>query len=134
MSEYNDRVIAEFRASGGRVAGYGDGLVLLHSTGARSGEARVNPVLAIPEGGSWLVCASMRGGPTSPAWYFNLLAHPDASVETPHGSVDVRAIVLTDEERDAAFARFVERSPVFAEYQREAAPRILPVVRLEPRS
>lgn len=133
MTAYDDRVIAEFRANGGRVEGYGDGLVLLHSIGARSGEPRITPVLAILEGGSWLICASMRGAPTSPAWYSNLLAHPDASVETPRGSVDVVAIDLEDEDRDAAFARFLHRSPVFADYQRDAAPRVIPVVRLEPR-
>jgi deazaflavin-dependent oxidoreductase (nitroreductase family) len=133
MSAYNDRVTAEFRANGGRVQGYGSSLVLLHTTGARSGEPRINPVMAVMEGGSWLVCASMRGAPTNPSWYFNLLAHPDASVETPQGSVDVHAIDLEGEERDAGFARFVQRSPAFAQYQRDASPRVIPVVRLEPR-
>lgn len=133
MTAYNDRVIAEFRSNGGRVEGYGDSLVLLHSTGAKSGEPRINPVLAILEGGSWLVCASMRGASTSPSWFFNLVAHPDASVETSSGSVDVHAIELEDEERDAAFERFVQRSPVFADYRRDAAPRVIPVLRLEPR-
>jgi deazaflavin-dependent oxidoreductase (nitroreductase family) len=133
MSDHDDRVIAEFRSHGGRVVGYGSGLVLLHSTGARSGAPRINPVAAVQEGGSWLICASAAGAPRSPAWYFNLLAHPDASIETPQGSVDVHAIDLEGEERDAGFARFVERSPGFARYERDAAPRLIPVVRLEPR-
>jgi deazaflavin-dependent oxidoreductase (nitroreductase family) len=134
MTAYNDRVVAEFRANGGHVEGYGGSLVLLHSTGARSGEPRINPVMSIVEGGSWLLCASMRGAPTSPAWSFNLIARPDAVIETPHGSVDVHAIELTeDDEWDAAFARFVERSPAFAQYQRDAAPRRMPIFRLEPR-
>jgi deazaflavin-dependent oxidoreductase (nitroreductase family) len=134
MSGWNDRVIAEFRANEGRVRGFGTGLVLLHTTGARTGAARVNPVAAIPERGSWLICASLAGAPHHPAWYFNLLAHPEAVIETPQGSVDVHAIDLTDEEeREAAFARFVARSPAFAEYARKAAPRRLPVLRLEPR-
>ena len=133
MSGYDDRVIAEFRANGGRVRGFGSGLVLLHSTGARSGESRVGPVAAIVEGGSWLICASAAGAPRSPGWYFNLLANPDAAIETPQGSVDVHAIDLEGDERDAAFARFVERSPGFAQYERDASPRVIPVLRLEPR-
>lgn len=133
MTAYNDRVIAEFRANGGHVPGFGSGLVLLHSTGAKSGDARVSPVAAIQEGGSWLICASAAGAKRSPGWYFNLLAHPDASVETPQGSVDVHAIDLEGEEREAAFARFVERSAGFAQYERDAAPRVIPILRLEPR-
>jgi deazaflavin-dependent oxidoreductase (nitroreductase family) len=133
MSSYDDRVVAEFRANGGRVRGFGSGLVLLHSTGARSGERRVSPVAALQEGGSWLICASAAGAKRSPGWYFNLLAHPDAAVETPHGSVDVHAVDLEGAERDAGFARFVERSPAFRQYEHDAAPRIIPVLRLEPR-
>ena len=134
MSGWDDRVIAEFRANGGHVQGFGSGLVLLHSTGARSGEPRVNPVAAIQEGGSWLVCASMAGARRHPAWYFNLLEHPDAAIETPLGSVDVHAIDLEDDDEwEAAFARFVDRSAAFAGYRRDAAPRRMPILRLEPR-
>jgi deazaflavin-dependent oxidoreductase (nitroreductase family) len=134
VSGYNDRVIAEFRANGGEVPGFGSGLVLVHSTGARSGEPRINPVAAMTDGGSWLICASLRGAPTNPAWYFNLVAHPDAAIETPHGSVDVHAIELTeDDDYDAAFGRFVERYPRFADYAVTAAPRRMPLFRLEPR-
>jgi len=134
MSSYDDQVIAAFRANGGRVPGFGSGLVLLHSTGARSGEPRVNPVAAIPEGAAWLICASLAGAAHHPAWYFNLVAHPDAVIETPQGSVDVHAIDLVeDDEWSAAFARFVERSPAFADYRRSAAPRRMPILRLEPR-
>jgi deazaflavin-dependent oxidoreductase (nitroreductase family) len=107
--------------------------VLLHSTGARSGERRVSPVAAVQEGGSWLICASAAGAKRSPGWYFNLLRNSDASIETPRGSVDVHAIDLEGAERDAGFARFVERSPGFAQYERDAAPRTIPVLRLEPR-
>ena len=133
MSAWDDRVIAEFRANGGRVRGFGSGLVLLHSTGARSGERRVSPVAALQEGGSWLICASAAGAKRSPGWYFNLLAHPDAAVETPHGSVDVHAVDLEGAERAAGFARFALRSPAFRQYEHDAAPRTIPVLRLEPR-
>ena len=134
MSGYDDQVIAEFRANGGRVPGFGSGLVLLHTTGARTGGARLNPVAAIQDGGSWLVCASMAGARRNPGWYFNLLEHPDASIETPQGSVDVHAIDLEDDEEwEAAFARFTARSPAFEGYRRKAAPRRMPILRLEPR-
>lgn len=134
FSGYNDRVIADFRTHGGRVQGFGSGLVLLHSTGARSGEERINPVAAIPDGDAWFVCASLRGAPTNPAWYFNLIAHPDAVIETPEGTVAVQATELTDaEEWEAAFARFTDRSPAFAQYRIDAAPRRMPILRLEPR-
>jgi deazaflavin-dependent oxidoreductase (nitroreductase family) len=134
MSGDDDRVIAEFRANGGEVPGFGSGLVLLHSVGARSGERRVTPVAAIQEGGSWLICASRAGARTDPAWYCNLLEHPDATVETPLGSVDVHAIDLEEEDEwEAAFARFTDRSPAFAQYRADAAPRRMPILRLEPR-
>jgi len=134
VTGYDDHVIAEFRANGGEVPGFGSGLVLLHSTGARTGEARVNPVAAVQEGGTWLICASMAGAPRNPAWYFNLLEHPDASIETPQGSVDVHAIDLEDDEEwEAAFARFTARSAAFEGYRRKAAPRRMPILRLEPR-
>lgn len=134
MSGWNDRVVDEFRANGGRVQGFGTGLVLLHTVGARSGEPRINPVAATIEGGSWVVCASLRGAPTNPAWYYNLLAHPDVVIETPQGSVDVHAIDVEDEdEYRATFERFAARYPTFREYAESAAPRRMPLLRLEPR-
>ena len=133
MSSHNDRIIAEFRANDGVVQGFGGDLVVVHSLGARSGEPRVFPVMSLTEGGSWLIVASAAGAPTHPGWYFNLVEHPDVSIETPQGSVDVHAVELQDEERQAAFARFVERSATFGEYAEKAHPRLIPVFRLEPR-
>lgn len=87
------------------------------------------------EGGSWLIIASAAGAASSPGWYSDLLAHPDVSIETPQGSVDVHAIDLVeDDEWEPAFDRFVERSATFADHhQRSAAPRRMPILRLEPR-
>lgn len=130
MSDYNDRVIAEFRANGGRVQGYGSHLVLLHTTGAKSGEPRVAPAFSLEDGDGWLVVASAGGRPKHPAWYFNLLAKPDIALETPTGLVDVHAAPLEGAEYDAAWARFVERAPTFAEYKERAGDRVIPVVRL----
>jgi deazaflavin-dependent oxidoreductase (nitroreductase family) len=134
MSGYNDRVVDEFRANGGRVHGFGDSLVLVHSVGARTGEERVNPAAALETDGSWLVCASVRGGPANPGWYFNLLAHPDTTIETPGGAVAVHAVEITDDAAwQDAFAAFAERYPTFLDYQEAAAPRRMPLIRFDPR-
>ena len=130
MSDYNDRVIAEFRANGGRVQGYGSHLVLLHTTGAKSGEPRIAPAFSLEDDDAWLVVASAAGQPKHPAWYFNLVAHPDIAVETPAGLVDVHATPLEGADYDTAWARFVDRAPTFAEYKERAGDRQIPVVRL----
>ena len=140
VSDFNQIIIDEFRANGGRVetGGFGTGLVLLHHIGAKSGAERVSPVLGIPQGdGSILIAASKGGAPDDPAWLGNMRAHPDVSIETGDGSrietVAVHAEVLSPEERDAGWKQFVERSPGFAAYEAKAGGRIIAVVRLSPR-
>lgn len=133
MSDFNERIIAEFRENDGVVDNFGSHLVLLHTIGARSGEGRISPVLGIEDGDAWLVIASAGGQPRHPAWYFNLLARPDVSIETPAGVVEVRASTLDDGEYDAAWARFVARSPAFEQYRQRAGDRTMPIVRLTPR-
>ena len=132
MSGFNDRIIEEFRANGGVVttAGFGSDLVLLHTVGARSGEPRVSPVLAIPDGGGWLVIASAAGSPTHPSWYFNLQANPDVSIEVGTETVPVSAADVPPEEYDADWAKFIGRSPGFDDYKSRAGGRVLPIVRL----
>jgi len=139
MSSFNDTVIAEFRANGGRVdsAGFGRSLVLLHTRGAKSGLERVNPAMSLRDGDAWLVVASAAGARRDPAWAVNLRAHPEVDIEVP-GEDGVQVVPVTAEELDgaaydAAFARFVQRSSAFAHYQERAAGRRLPVVRLAPR-
>lgn len=139
MSDFNTRIIDEFRANCGAVLRFGTDLVLLHSTGAKSGAERIHPVLTIPDGDGWLIAASKAGAPEHPAWFHNLVAHPDATIEVPDRrggieTVPVRATVLGDPEHDAAWARFVDRSPGFDQYQQRAGERRIPVLRLTPRS
>ncbi|MEZ0448501.1 nitroreductase/quinone reductase family protein [Cellulomonas sp. ICMP 17802] len=133
MSDWNQQIIDEFRANGGVVAtnGFGKGLVLLHHRGARTGTERVSPVAGIRDGeDAWLVAASKGGAPQNPAWFHNLLAHPDVEIETPDdGSVPVYATQLTGAERDEAWARFTARSPGFRAYE-ERTSRTIPVLRL----
>lgn len=136
MSEFNDKIIAEFRANGGRVdsAGFGANLVLIHTRGAKTGNPRVNPAMSLRDGDAWLVVGSAMGAPKDPAWAVNLRAHPDVDIEvaTDRGveTVPVTAVELDGAEYDAAFARFVGRSSAFAAYQRRATERRLPVIRL----
>ena len=133
MSDWNQQIIDEFRANGGdvRTNGFGKGLVLLHHRGAKTGTERVSPVAGIADGdGGWLVAASKGGAPENPAWFHNLLAHPDVEIETPDdGTVPVHATQLVGAERDAAWARFTARSEGFRSYEQRTT-RTIPVLRL----
>lgn len=133
MSDWNQQIIEQFRANGGTVDRFGDKLVLLHHIGARSGVERLTPVMAIREDAdTWLIAASKAGAPDNPAWFHNLLAHPDVDIETPEGVVPVRATRLEGEERDAAWARFTTASPGFKAYE-EKTERVIPVLALRRR-
>lgn len=137
MTEFNDRVIAEFRANRGSVGAWGSNLVLIHHYGVRTGTERVNPAMSLRDGDDWLVVGSAKGAPRDPAWTVNLRAHPDTEIEAVIGgdvaTVPVRAVELTGREREAAFARFVDMAPAFAAYQAKA-PRPLPVIRFTRRA
>jgi deazaflavin-dependent oxidoreductase (nitroreductase family) len=128
---FNERTIAEFRANHGQVGGQfaGAPLLLLHTVGARSGQPRVNPVMYLADGGRYLVFASAAGADSHPAWYWNLLAHPDARIEVGDRVLDVRAAELTGAERDGKYRLQAERYPGFADYQRRTA-RTIPVIAL----
>lgn len=130
-SEFNDRNIREFRATGGTVSRFGRSLVLLHQIGAKSGTERVNPVMSIrtsPD--TWLIAASKAGADDNPAWYHNLRAHPDITIETPDdGEVAVHVTELRGDERDAAWARFTAASPGFQQYEQRTK-RTIPVLEL----
>ncbi|PZQ90691.1 MAG: nitroreductase family deazaflavin-dependent oxidoreductase [Leifsonia xyli] len=132
MADFNQGIIDEFRANGGTVetAGFGRDLVLVHHTGAKSGRERVTPLMGLPSERGWLIAASKAGAPENPAWYHNLLAHPETVIETPdEGEVAVRAVDLPGAERDAAWARFLTASPAFAQYEQRAG-RTIPVIEL----
>ncbi|WP_205687301.1 nitroreductase/quinone reductase family protein [Cellulomonas endophytica] len=136
MSDWNQQIVDEFRANDGTVTtmGFGRLLVLVHHTGARTGEVRVAPLRGIRlDADTWLVAASADGAPRNPAWFHNLQAHPDTVVETPDdGTVPVRARVLAGEERNAAWARFTAASRGFADYEARTT-RVIPVVALHRR-
>ena len=134
MASYNDAIIAEFRANGGKVGGNFEGapLLLLTSTGAKSGQQHTSPMMYQADGDRWLVFASYAGAPKHPAWYHNLVAHPDAVIEVGTETVEVTAVVTEGAERDRLFAEQVRRYPGFGEYQDKTS-RVIPVVALERR-
>lgn len=134
VSPWNEPVVAEFRANGGRVGGRFEGgdLLLLTTTGARSGREYTNPLGFVRIDDRVYVVGSAGGSPKDPDWYRNLLAHPMVTVELP--GEDTResiAVPLADDERDRTFQEIVRRHPGYGDYQDQVERRI-PVVELQP--
>ncbi len=131
--DWNSKIIAEFRANGGKVGGQFEGapLLLLHTVGAKSGEPRVTPMMYRDIGDGVAVFASKAGAPTHPAWYHNLLANPRVSAEIGPGTVDLVARVADGAERDRIWEAHKSEYPGFADYERKTT-RQIPVVILEP--
>jgi deazaflavin-dependent oxidoreductase (nitroreductase family) len=134
-SDYNASIIAEFRANEGRVGGSFEGvpLLLLHHTGARSGEKRVNPLAYQSDDGRYVVFASKGGAPRNPGWYHNLKAHPNTTIEVGTDTIEVLASEAGPEERERLFRTQAERIPQFGEYERRSG-RTIPVMVLTPRA
>lgn len=135
FNDFNQKVIAEFRANAGRVGGpfAGATVLLLHSTGAKSGAERINPLVYLPDGDHWVIIASKGGAPKHPDWYHNLVAHPNASIEVGTGTIAVEAKLVTGPERDELYARQVARFATFGDYEK-ATTRKIPVFRLTRRN
>ncbi len=130
-NDWNSKIIAEFRANEGKVGGPFDGapVLLLTTTGRRSGQQRVNPMMYLADDGRLLVFASKSGAPTHPDWYLNLVANPEVTVEVGTETFPARAVVLEGEERDQKYAEQARRYPGFAEYQ-AGTDRVIPVIAL----
>jgi deazaflavin-dependent oxidoreductase (nitroreductase family) len=133
MSDWNSKIIEEFRANAGKVGGPFEGahMLLLHTIGAKSGQVRVNPVVYQPLDRGIAIFASKAGAPENPAWFHNLVANPDVTVELGTETVRMVARVAQGEERDRIFAAQKKVMPGFAEYERNTD-RQIPVVVLEP--
>lgn len=129
-SPYNRKVIAEFRASGGRVAALpGIDVLLLTVRGARTGVPRTTPLVYLRDGDRLVVFAANGGAPRTPAWYHNLMAAGRATVETAGDRFPVRPVLVDGDERERLWARQIARVPQFAEF-RAATSRVIPVVAL----
>ena len=131
MNDYNTAIIDEFRANAGKVGGRWEGrdLLLLTTTGRKSGRAHTTPMVYTRDGDRLLVYASKAGAPTHPDWYLNLVAGPNVVVEVGADRYDAVAAPLEGDERERTFTEQAERNPVFAEYQ-EKTDRVIPVVAL----
>ena len=131
LDDFNRNIVDEFRANGGVVGGPFEGgtLLLLHTTGAKSGKARLSPLAYLTVDDRMLIVGSYAGAPRDPAWVHNLRAKPQAHVEVGTESYDVDVRELPDDERDAAYPKIVEVAPVFAEYQAKTT-RSIPLFEL----
>ena len=132
VNEFNRGIIEQFRANGGKVGPPFEGapLLVLHSTGAKSGKTRLAPVVYQEVDGSWAIFASKAGAPDNPDWYHNLLANPSATIEVGTEEVPVTARVLEGDEREAIWSKQKELMPGFAEYEAKTD-RTIPVVVLD---
>lgn len=132
MEAFNRDLVREYRANGGTVTGpfAGRPLLLLTTTGARTGEPRTTPLVYTTDGDRLVVIASKGGAPSNPAWYHNLTVNPEATVELGTERFQVRAEVAQGAERDRLFEAQAAQMPNFADYQRKTSRRI-PVFTLQ---
>jgi deazaflavin-dependent oxidoreductase (nitroreductase family) len=133
MDDFNTKIIKEFRENGGVVGPPFEGasLLILHTTGAKSGSVRENPVVYKDLGGSYAVFASKGGAPSNPDWYYNILAHPEIEAEIGTQKVALKARVAGKQERDQIWVPWKTANPGFAEYEAKTT-REIPVVILDP--
>jgi deazaflavin-dependent oxidoreductase (nitroreductase family) len=129
---FNERIIDEFRANGGVVGGPFEGasMVLLTTTGAKSGQPRVSPLVYFTDGDRMIIVASKGGAPTNPDWYHNLVANPGVTIEAGTEKFPARATVVAEPERTQLFERIAASNPGFAKYQQKTT-RAIPIIALK---
>lgn len=129
---YNAKVVEELRANASKPGGASaeSNLLLLHTTGAKTGQPRLTPLAYLRDGDRLVVIASYGGAPKHPAWYHNLVANPTVGVEVGAEQFYAQATVMQEPERSRLFAKMAARSPAFTTYQEKASPRVIPVVTL----
>jgi deazaflavin-dependent oxidoreductase (nitroreductase family) len=133
MTDWNSKIIEEFRANDGIVGGPFEGapLLLLHTVGARTGQERVNPVMYQTIPGGYAVFATKGGAPVNPDWYHNVLAHPKVTAEIGTMTVELLAKVAEGDERDQIWSAQKAAFPQFAGYEQKTS-RQIPVIILKP--
>jgi len=131
LDDFNRGVVEEFRANGGKVGGpfEGGNLLLLHTTGAKSGQPRLSPLAYLTVDGKMLIVGSYAGAPKDPAWVHNLRANPRARIEVGTDAYDVDVRELPADERDATYPVIADQAPVFAQYQANTS-RVIPLFEL----
>jgi deazaflavin-dependent oxidoreductase (nitroreductase family) len=135
VQEWNRKIIEEFRANQGKVGGpfASAPVLLLHTTGAKTGWERVNPLMYLDLDEHRYVFATRGGADTNPDWYWNLVAHPEVTVEVGKDVYKAAAMPLAGDDRDQIYAEQALRYSGFAEYEQMTS-RIIPVVELVPKS
>jgi deazaflavin-dependent oxidoreductase (nitroreductase family) len=133
-NDWNAGIIKEFHENHGKVGGQFKGapILLIHSTGAKTGKSRINPVMYLKDGDRYLVFCSKGGAPSNPDWYYNLKAHPDLQIEVGDETLQVHADEIKGQERDRIYAKQASLYPNFGEYQRSTK-RIIPVMAFTPK-
>ena len=132
VNDFNKDVVEQFRANDGQVKGFeGWPMLLLTTTGAKTGQRRTSPVVFTVDDGRRVIIASKAGAPHHPHWYLNLVANPEVTVEVPGETYQARAVVAEGPERDRLYAQQAAQMPNFTEYQQKTD-RQIPVVILEP--
>jgi deazaflavin-dependent oxidoreductase (nitroreductase family) len=132
FNDWNASIVAEFRANGGKVSGPFEGapMVILHTTGAKSGKERINPLMYLPDGDKVVIFASKAGAPSNPDWYHNIVANPSVTLEVGTETFAGTASVAPKAQRDELYARQAALYPQFAEYEAKTD-RVIPVVVIE---
>jgi deazaflavin-dependent oxidoreductase (nitroreductase family) len=133
INAFNESIVDEFRANDGKVSGQFENadLLLLTTTGAKSGKERVSPLAYFRVDGKLIVIGSFAGAPVNPAWVHNLRANPQAHVEVGTDAFDVTARELPASEREELFPKVTAVAPGFAEYQAKTS-RVIPLFELQP--
>ena len=133
-NDWNKQIIEEFRANDGKVGGHFEQvtLLLLHTTGAKSGLLRLNPLATVKDGDRYIIMASKGGAPDNPDWYYNLVANPQVRVEVGTEKFEALARVTEGSERQTLFEKMSTKYPQFAEYQQNTT-RVIPVITLSRR-
>jgi deazaflavin-dependent oxidoreductase (nitroreductase family) len=130
-NEWNKKIIEEFRANNGKVGGQfaNTSLLLLHTTGAKSGKPRINPVAYTTDGDRLIISASKGGAPTNPDWYYNLVANPKVDIEVGTEEFRAKAQIAKEPERTQLYEQMAAKYPGFAEYEHKTE-RTIPVITL----
>jgi deazaflavin-dependent oxidoreductase (nitroreductase family) len=131
MSDFNKEIIQEFRANDGKVGGMFEGmsLLLVHTTGAKSGQLRINPTAYIKDGENLIIAASKGGADSHPDWYHNLVSNPRVIVEVGSETISALAEVPSEPERSNYYEKLASKYPMFNEYKTKTK-RVIPVIKL----
>ncbi len=135
MNDWNKQIIEEFRANDGKVGGVFEGqtILLLHTTGAKSGKERINPVVCLSDNDRYVIIASKGGAPTNPDWYHNIVANPQVNAEVGTEQFSATATIAQEPERTQLYEKMEAINPGFTEYKNKTD-RVIPVVILERKS